>query len=431
MTPPDFDDSNSAREATYAHYIILSVLAALIYAVISKLNIDHFGEIYFKLISISITLFLFYLNKVKKLKAPILFLVITGIGICTGLMFFSDGIGDEIVLVFPILLFVASLKFDRVSLLITLLAELAVIAGIGYLEINGLITNALSHTTSLPKIGALFVILILTAFIVDLLVNDFKSFINKLQSNSKDLTKANKELNNSNATKDKFFSIVAHDLRSPFQGLLGIANILENLDEDLTPEERKDFVVRLNSSLKRQYDFLEELLLWGKFQRDAVDFEPQICNLREIVERSHLILSGNLYKKKLYFEFHTPDELNAKCDENLISTVIRNLISNAIKYTPAGGKITATLYEDSSNVYADIKDTGIGLSDERKNQLFKIETNTSTRGTEDEAGTGLGLILCKEIMDKHLGEISVKSEEGKGSTFSIKLPKMFDEAAKL
>lgn len=423
LAPPILGDDDRAREATYAHYILLSVLAAISYATVTKFNVQDGGETYFKLISLGFSLLLFYFNKTKRLKSPILILVITGIGICSGLMFFSDGIGDEAVLVFPILLFVAGLRFDRFSLVVTLFVEMSVIICIGYLEMKGFLTNNLSHSTTAVKLGAILVILSLTTFIVDLLVHDIKTYIFILKSKSKELAYANQQLNNSNATKDKFFSIIAHDLRSPFQGLLGIASILENLDEELTSEERKDFVVRLNSALKRQYDFLEELLLWGKFQRNVVDFNPQLCNIKEIVERNYEILLGNFYKKKLNFKLDSPENICVMCDENLISTVVRNLLSNAIKYTPAGGHISLVVRDFQTSVSVEITDDGIGLSEERLLQLFKIETNTSTRGTEDEAGTGLGLILCREIMEKHNGEISVKSEDGKGSTFSIFLPK--------
>ncbi|MDP3581185.1 MAG: HAMP domain-containing sensor histidine kinase, partial [Ignavibacteria bacterium] len=280
-----------------------------------------------------------------------------------------------------------------------------------------------SFGTSYFQLIILSITLIFSTFIIDLIVGDFKISIQDIKDKSYEITNANKELHHLNATKDKFFSIIAHDLRSPFQGLLGIANILESLDGELTREERKNFVSRLSIALKRQYDFLEELLLWGKIQRDSIDFEPELCNLTEIAERNGEILSGNIYKKKINFKIDGPAEVNARCDENLISTVIRNLISNAIKYTPTGGKVTVAVQDMNDNVIVKVIDTGIGFSEERKKQLFFIESNSSTRGTENEPGTGLGLILCQEIMAKHLGSISVISEEGKGSTFSIQLPK--------
>ncbi len=422
-TPPSFGDKEKTREAAYAHYIIISISIGLLYSLSINFNLSHFGETHFILLSMCFLLLLFYLNKADKLKSPILVLVIFTMIISLGLMLFSLGVNDEIVLAFPIILFAASLKFDRASLIITLLIQLAVIAFVGYLEINEFVKNDSSQEVNLSKLITLSIILIITAFIVDLLVNDSKTYISKLKSSSDELTNLNRNLNSLVAAKVKFFSIVAHDLRSPFQGLLGIANILENLDDELTTKERKDFVARLNTALKRQYDFLEELLLWGKFQGNVVDFDPQFCNLKEIVERNREILSGNIEKKKLSFNFDSPDEVYLMCDENLISTVIRNLLSNAIKYTPVGGSICVVVKEELLFVTAEVRDTGIGLSDERKQQLFKVEANNSTRGTEDEAGTGLGLILCKEIIEKHLGEISVKSEEGKGASFLIKLPK--------
>lgn len=335
----------------------------------------------------------------------------------------SDGTRDEILLIFPVSLFYASLAFKRKLLIIVLCAELVLLWTLGFLEMKGYLRNQFSYTSNFYHLFILSLILIFSVYIIDLIVVDFKTIITNLKTKSHEIAAANNELHKSNATKDKFFSIVAHDLRSPFQGLLGIANILESLDDELTSEERKDFVSRLNIALKRQYDFLEELLLWGKVQRNSVDFEPELCNLSEIVERNSEILSGNIYKKRLNFKIESHTEVNAKCDENLISTVIRNLISNAIKYTPAGGNITVIVQDKSDSAIVKVIDTGIGISEERKKQLFCIESNSSTRGTENETGTGLGLILCKEIMDKHSGSISVISKEGMGSTFSIQLSK--------
>lgn len=426
FSPPIYEDTKISREARYAHYITISITLGLIVALITNPSQESIAELVHKTVTIFVLIALFFLNKKKLLKSPLLFLVIISLGICTGLIIFDLGTHDEIIFGFPIILFVASLEFNRRSLIVTLLSQLVVLFAVGYLEIKGLIINKYSSDTSIYQLITITILLVISAYVVDLLVYDFKSFIGSLQSKSIELTKANKELNNSNATKDKFFSIVAHDLRSPFQGLIGIASILENLDDDLTPEERKDFASRLSIALKRQYDFLEELLLWGQFQRNVIDFAPLTCGIKEIIERNCEIFSGNLYKKKLHLTVDCPEEINVICDENLISTVIRNLLSNAIKYTPAGGSIKIGVEELADRLFISVSDNGIGISEIRRKGLFKIESNSSTRGTEDEAGTGLGLILCKEILDRHSGKIMAISEEGKGSTFKIELPKNFE-----
>ncbi|MFA7420840.1 MAG: HAMP domain-containing sensor histidine kinase [Melioribacteraceae bacterium] len=423
FSPPAFEDPKRSREARYAHYITISITIGLFVALITNPLHESIAELVHKTVTIFVLITLFFINKKKLLKSPLLFLVIISLEICTGLMIFDQGTHDEIVLAFPIILFVASLEFNRRSLIITLIAQLAILSLVGFLETKGIFINKYSSETSIYQIISQAILLVISAYVVDLLVHDFKSHIISLQSKSVELTKANSDLNNSNATKDKFFSIIAHDLRSPFQGLIGLASILENLDDDLTPEERKDFASRLSIALKRQYDFLEELLLWGQFQRNVIDFAPLLCGIKEIIERDCEIFSGNLYKKKLQLTVDCPEEIKVRCDENLISTVIRNLISNAIKYTLAGGIITVKVEELSDKIFISVIDNGIGISETRRKELFSIESNSSTRGTEGEAGTGLGLILCKEIMDRHSGKIMAVSEEGKGSTFKIELPK--------
>ena len=421
--PPQFDDNQRKREAKYAHYIALSLIVGYSYAVIHELLN---GSTYYLVIlyfSTALIILLYCLNKKKLLTYPLVFIDFALIATATAIMIMADGTRDEVLLVFPVSLIIASLAFEHKQLIMTLIIELGIIWFLGNLEMHGLLKNRFSFGTSYFQLIILSITLIFSTFIIDLIVGDFKISIQDIKDKSYEITNANKELHHLNATKDKFFSIIAHDLRSPFQGLLGIANILESLDGELTREERKNFVSRLSIALKRQYDFLEELLLWGKIQRDSIDFEPELCNLTEIAERNGEILSGNIYKKKINFKIDGPAEVNARCDENLISTVIRNLISNAIKYTPTGGKVTVAVQDMNDNVIVKVIDTGIGFSEERKKQLFCIESNSSTRGTENEPGTGLGLILCQEIMTKHLGSISVISEEGKGSTFSIQIPK--------
>ena len=421
--PPQFDDYQRKREAKYAHYVALSLIVGYSYAAIHELLT---GSTYYLVImysSIALITLLYCLNKKKLLTHPLVFIDFALIATATAIMIMADGTRDEVLLVFPVSLIIASLAFEHKQLIMTLIIELGIIWFLGNLEMQGLLKNRFSFGTTYFQLIILSITLIFSTFIIDLIVGDFKISIKDIKAKSVQITNANKELRHSNATKDKFFSIVAHDLRSPFQGLLGIANILESLDDELTREERKNFVSRLNIALKRQYDFLEELLLWGKIQREAIDFEPVVCNIREIIESNSEILSGNIYKKKIQFKIDGPLEVNAKCDENLISTVIRNLMSNAIKYTSSGGSIKVVIQDAAKDVTVQVIDTGVGISEERAKQLFKIESNYSTRGTENEAGTGLGLILCKEIMDRHLGSINFISEEAIGSTFNILLPK--------
>jgi signal transduction histidine kinase len=423
LLPPVYKDAKKSKEAKHANVISISSLVIYFYAIVSEVSTGSYEYMSILVISFFMSLVLYVLNKKKWLPKPIMYNSICLLASAAGIMYLVDGSRDEVTLAFPVVLVISSLTFDRKALVITLLAELVILWGIGLAEINGVLTGRFAWGTNFFQLNIQSFILAVSAFIIDLIVGDKTKIISELNEKSKALENSNLELFKSNATKDKFFSIVAHDLRSPFQGLLGIANILEGLDEELTDDERKDFVTRLNTALKRQYDFLEELLLWGKFQRNAIVFQLEIHNLREIIEHNSELLSSNIYKKKLQLKINCPAELNINCDDHLFSTVIRNLLSNAIKYTPAGGLITVTAQEINNKVIIKVTDNGVGMSEERMNELFKIESNHSTRGTEDEAGTGLGLVLCKEIIDKHSGSITVISDEGRGTTFTVHVPK--------
>lgn len=236
----------------------------------------------------------------------------------------------------------------------------------------------------------------------------------------KNLLESQEYLKQLNATKDKFFSIIAHDLRSPFQGLLGISNILA--EEEMPPEEKDFYFKRLHDGLKNLFNLIEDLLTWSRVQRDKLEFTPETSNLAiEITEIINL-LQDSMIKKTINLETEIEEDLTCKYDKFMINTVIRNLISNAIKFTPTFGNILIKAYKTEAEIIFSIKDSGIGISNEDKQKIFRLDTPFTRRGTNDEPGTGLGLILCKEFINKHNGKIWVESEEGKGSNFSFTIP---------
>ncbi len=231
------------------------------------------------------------------------------------------------------------------------------------------------------------------------------------------------ELKELNATKDKFFSIIAHDLKNPFNTLMGFAELmLENL-KDYSQEKLKEFIGILYETSKQSYALLENLLEWSRSQTGRIQMNPESIDLHDLTEENITLLSNLAAKKKINLVNDIKPVSLVKADANMVRTVIRNLISNAIKYTHEGGsiKVYATL---KNNLYElSVSDTGIGIKPENIEKLFRIDFNFSTHGTADETGTGLGLILCKEFITKNSGEIWVESEFGKGSTFRFTLPK--------
>lgn len=237
----------------------------------------------------------------------------------------------------------------------------------------------------------------------------------------KRLIESEAKLRELNATKDKFFSIIAHDLRSPFQGILGLSNILAE-DEEMSIEEKNFYFKRLHDGLKNLFSLVDELLTWSRIQRGTMDYTPELNSIQACFNEVMAIVSGLADKKGININYDFEDNLICNCDKNMITTVMRNLITNAIKFTPSLGTILVKGYKTKDEIVVSIIDSGIGISKDDMKKLFRQDTPFTRRGTNDEAGTGLGLLLCKEFINKHNGKIWVESEEGKGSTFSFSIP---------
>ena len=237
------------------------------------------------------------------------------------------------------------------------------------------------------------------------------------------LKTSEQKLRELNAVKDKFFSIVAHDLKSPFNGLFGLVDILLSDLESLSKEDIKKTLTLLNNEMKHVYQLLEDLLEWGRIQRNAIKFVPEKKNLCITIRNIIDLYAINAKNKKISIQLMIPPEITLTYDVKMISTVIRNLLTNAIKFTYQGGLIIINTEDEGKEIKVSVKDNGVGISQERIQKLFDLTEYFSTKGTAQESGTGLGLILCKEFVEKHGGKISVETEMGKGSTFSFTIPK--------
>ncbi len=238
-----------------------------------------------------------------------------------------------------------------------------------------------------------------------------------------ELTDTKEQLESANAAKDKFFSIIAHDLKNPLGSFRSMLDLLVEHYNTFEEQERKDFLTMMKDSSTQLYNLLENLLEWSRSQRGLIKFNPNDTDLRMLAQNSITVLRLQADKKQIKLVNNIPSGSVAFADENLISTVIRNLMSNAIKFTREGGEITVGVINsstDSTTCY--IKDSGIGMNESIKAKLFRIDDTITNRGTADEAGTGLGLILCKEFIEMHGGKIWAESEVGSGSTFYFTLP---------
>ena len=233
----------------------------------------------------------------------------------------------------------------------------------------------------------------------------------------------NEQLQLINAEKDKFFSIIAHDLRGPLSAFVDATQILTEEIQNMDLEEIKDITMSMKTSASNIYGLLENLLEWSRLRRGAMDFVPENLNLKKKIEASIDVLSESARKKGIGLTISVPGELEIRADIHMFDTIIRNLISNAIKFTISGGKVIVTAnYNGDHYIVVKINDSGIGMAPELRNKLFQIDEKTSRPGTEGETSTGLGLLLCKEFIEKHGGKIWVESSVGQGSTFSFSLP---------
>ncbi|MFO7863604.1 MAG: ATP-binding protein, partial [Salinivirgaceae bacterium] len=231
-----------------------------------------------------------------------------------------------------------------------------------------------------------------------------------------------RQLRELNSTKDKLFSIIAHDLRSPFNAILGLSDFLIGNIEDFEVAEFEKSLRIINSSAKNTLILLDNLLAWAMTQTGQNIYQPEKVNshviIYEMVEASKSIAKI----KNISLSYAQTSDFDVYADANMFKTILRNLLSNAIKYTHANGEITISAVQNKDNIEISVSDNGVGMSEDKRTKLFEIDTNTTTAGTANELGSGLGLMLCKEFVEKHGGQIWVQSRLGEGSTFTFSLP---------
>jgi len=237
---------------------------------------------------------------------------------------------------------------------------------------------------------------------------------------AEDLASAKEQLETLNQEKDKFFSIIAHDLRSPFTSIMGYTELLASMAETLKPDQVKSYSNNVNEAAQNVFRLLENLLDWARMEQGHMTFSPQPNLLKDTCAQAIQPLLSVAVEKGIHIK-NNLDREQAVFDKNMIETVIRNLVNNAIKFTDKG---CITLYCDDlgDQFRINVQDTGQGMNKDVIQGLFSIEINTTTKGTAGEKGSGLGLILCKQLVEKNGGVISVISEPRNGSTFSFTLP---------
>lgn len=230
------------------------------------------------------------------------------------------------------------------------------------------------------------------------------------------------ELTKLNSTKDKLFSIISHDLRSPFNSILGFAEILKEEFNTLDKQEAEYYINLLHQSSFQVFQLVTNLLQFSRFQLGKIKIEKEEFNIKTLIDEIYEVLQGNIIKKELKFTIKGEESLSLFADREMMYSVIQNLISNAIKFTERAGVINISYFASNCHLEIKISDTGLGIPEEIKNNLFKLESIQSSPGTEKEPGTGLGLLLVKEFVEANGGSMSVESKLNKGTTFKLIFP---------
>jgi len=236
------------------------------------------------------------------------------------------------------------------------------------------------------------------------------------------LRQREKELQNLNVTKDTLISIISHDLKTPFFNIIGLGELLINNYEDYDDAMKKELIMNMIDSSRASHNLLDNLLSWTSIQTGKIMYDPVKIDLETIVSEILDFIISQAKNKEVECLYKAQSKIYVYADINMLKTIIRNLVTNGIKYTPRGGKVEVQAIEADNRVIIEVIDTGIGISPDQLKKLFTTKEMKSTLGTENEPGTGFGLILTKEFIEMNQGKIEVASVEGKGTTFKFDLP---------
>ena len=253
-------------------------------------------------------------------------------------------------------------------------------------------------------------------------ITDRKQAEARLLAAHNELKEKNAQLAELNASKDKFFSIIAHDLRGPFSSLIGLSEVVLMFLDEYSKEDIRKNMLRIKSSSEAVSSLLENLLTWSRLQRGALTYSPEVLDMQQVVEENIELMYSQSEQKQIALHNLVLPNTMAYADFHICNAVIRNLLSNALKFTPEGGQISVAAMRDESEVLMSVADTGTGISPENIGKLFRIDVQFTNIGTSGERGTGLGLKLCKDLIEAQKGRIWVESELGKGTIFRFTLP---------
>ena len=295
-------------------------------------------------------------------------------------------------------------------------------------EINALEVERHKNTQKYLIISSLLLLVLVIVVFNSLRVKKNSNILlsqknEELEIANEKLKKSEQDLKELNATKDKFFSIIAHDLKNPFNALFGFSELLEKNYTTYSDDEKREYINVIYESSQSLSKLLDNLLQWSRTQTGTINYTPEEFEIQPVIQQEVSFLQLSADKKKITIFASIDKSLSAFADKNIISLVIRNLVNNAIKFTNTNGKINISAHEIDSEIQISITDSGIGIDIDDLDKIFNLSTSISNKGTANEEGTGLGLLLCKEFVEMNKGEIWATSIKGKGSTFTFSLPK--------
>ncbi len=253
-------------------------------------------------------------------------------------------------------------------------------------------------------------------------ISERKNAEQKIKEYIQKITESELKLKELNASKDKFFSIIAHDLRNPFGAVLGFAEIIFRDALEMPREELVEFSTYIYKQTRTIYELLENLLAWSRIQTGRIEYHPDFHSIVQCIQSCIIVNHSIALKKQIELSYNPEGDDFFYADKDMIQTVLRNLLSNAMKFTAAGGRVTIACKRLERMLEISVEDTGAGMSETDMQKLFRIDVHHSTQGTDEEKGTGLGLLLCKEFTEKNNGSIKVESELGQGSKFTFTVP---------
>jgi signal transduction histidine kinase len=248
--------------------------------------------------------------------------------------------------------------------------------------------------------------------------------IEELEASKARLEKSESDLRKANISKDRFFSILAHDLRNPMTGILSLSEVLAKKFEQLSPDRIREMCGLVHDGARSGAELLEAILQWARAQTGRLQVTPSVVKLPELCDGVLALHAGGARSKGVSLRSSVEPQAVAFADENMVATILRNLLSNAVKFTPRGGEVLVASETQGEWVRLIVKDTGIGISPDDLGKLFQIDKHFTSLGTDQERGNGMGLILCKELVELNGGFITAESGLGRGSTFTVRLPRV-------